>query len=250
MKQRLVFMALILNLQMLYGQDAAALIKEGEQWEVGQNEKNAMEKFKQAIALEPTNVYVLCKISELYSRIGNRETSKSDRDSYYNNAVSYAKKALAIAPSNDEANVSMAIAYGRIALTKSGKDKVSLVKEIKHYADVALVANKQNFKAWHILGKWHYEVSNLNLVEKTAVKLFYGGLPEASFKKSITCYEVAKKLKPGFVLNYLELAKAYYKNNETEKAILQLHTLLALPNTTQDDARIKNEANQFLKKWR
>ena len=136
MKQGLVFMALMLNLQILYGQDAAALIKEGEQWEVGQNEKNAMEKFKQAIALEPTNVYVLCKISELYSRIGNRETTKSDRDSYYNNAVNYAKKALAIAPSNDEANVSMAIAYGRIALTKSGKDKVSLVKEIKHYESV------------------------------------------------------------------------------------------------------------------
>ena len=239
MKILFSFIVTIASLHTLYGQDAGILIKEGEQWEVQMNEKSAMEKFKQAIALEPTNVYVLCKISELYSRIGNREASKSTRDSYYTNAVAYAKKA----------NVAMAIAYGRIALTKSGKEKVGLVKEIKHYADVALVANKQNFKAWHILGKWHYEVSSLNMVERTAVRLFYGGLPDASFKKSITCYEVAKKLKAGFILNYLELAKAYYKNNETSKSLEQLRILLALPITTQDDNRIKTEASLLIKKW-
>ena len=68
------------------------------------------------------------------------------------------------------------------------------------------------------------------MVERTAVRLFYGGLPDASFKKSITCYEVAKKLKAGFMLNYLELAKAYYKNNETNN-------------------RIKTEASLLIKKW-
>ncbi|MBK8773259.1 MAG: hypothetical protein IPM10_00255 [Chitinophagaceae bacterium] len=249
MKILFSFIVTIASLHTLNGQDAGIFIKEGEQWEVQMNEKSAIERFKQAIALEPTNVYVLCKISELYSRIGNREASKSTRDSYYTNAVAYAKKALSIAPANDEANVAMAIAYGRIALTKSGKEKVGLVKEIKHYADVALVANKQNFKAWHILGKWHYEVSSLNMVERTAVRIFYGGLPDASFKKSITCYEVAKKLKAGFILNYLELAKAYYKNNETSKSLEQLRILLALPITTQDDNRIKTEASLLIKKW-
>lgn len=249
MKLWFSFIGIFIFLHISYGQNAASLIKEGEQFETQFNEKQALEKFKQAIDVEPANIYALCKISELYSRIGHREINKTTRDSYYNNATVYAKKALAIDPNNDEANVALAIAYGRIALTKSGKDKVGLVKDIKHYADVALVSNKQNFKAWHILGKWHYEVSNLNLVEKAAVKLFYGGLPDASFKKSIICYEVSKKLKPGFILNYLELAKAYYKNNETQKALEQLRILLSLPNTTQDDSRIKNEAGQLIKKW-
>ena len=112
MKFLFSFIVTIASLHHMYGQDAGILIKEGEQREVQLNEKSAMEKFKQAIALEPNNVYVLCKISELYSRIGNREASKNTRDSYYNNAVAYAKKALSIAPANDEANVAMAIAYG------------------------------------------------------------------------------------------------------------------------------------------
>ena len=51
------------------------------------------------------------------------------------------------------------------------------------------------------------------------------------------------------MLNYLELAKAYYKNNETSKSLEQLRILLALPITTQDDNRIKTEASLLIKKW-
>ena len=56
-------------------------------------------------------------------------------------------------------------------------------------------------------------------------------------------------VKAGFILNYLELAKAYYKNNETSKSLEQLRILLALPITTQDDNRIKTEASLLIKKW-
>lgn len=57
----------------------------------------------------------------------------------------------------------------------------------------------------------------------------------------------SQKLKAGFILNYLELAKAYYKNNETSKSLEQLRILLALPITTQDDNRIKTEASLLIK---
>ncbi len=230
-------------------QDAASFIKEGERLEAVPNEKGAFEKFKLALVHDPENVYVLTKCSELCSRIGNRETNPDNRDAYYAAALSYSKKALALAPQNDEANVSMAIALGRIALLKAGKEKITAVKDIKHYADFAIKYNRQNFKAWHILGKWNYEVSNLNTIERAATKVFYGGLPNSSFKKAIEAYEMAKKLKPDFILNYLELAKAYQKNNQKNVAIAQLKTLLLLPNKTEDDPRIKTEARSLLAKW-
>jgi len=232
-----------------FAQDAATFIKEAEHLEALPNEKGAFEKFKLALVHDPGNVYVLTKCSELCSRIGNRETNTDNRDAYYAAAISYSKKALALAPQNDEANVSMAIALGRIALLKSGKEKITAVKDIKHYADFAIKYNRQNFKAWHVLGKWNYEVSNLNAIERAAIKVFYGGLPDASFKKAIEAYDMAKKIKPDFVLNYLELAKAYHKNNQKDMAIANLKALLLLPNKTEDDARIKTEARNLLAKW-
>jgi len=228
-------------------QDFTALVKEGDRLEAIPNEKAAYLQFREALKLQPQNVYVLTKCSELCSRIGNREKVTANRDAYYAAAQTYARTALQHHPNNDEANVAMAIAIGRVALLKSGKEKISAVKDIKRYADLALKANNRNFKAWHIIGKWNYEVSNLNMMERAATKVFYGGLPNASLKESIRAYEFAKGLNPGFVLNYLELAKAYHRNDEDSKAIALLKLIPTLPSKTEDDPRIKTEAATLLK---
>ncbi|MEP6712730.1 MAG: hypothetical protein ABJA37_09955 [Ferruginibacter sp.] len=230
-------------------QDINSYINEGNRLEALPDEKAAFQKFKIALKLQPGNLYALNKCSELCSRIGNREKDIKSRDNYYAAAVIYARTALKISPTNDEANVVMAIAVGRTVLIKSGKEKISAVKDIKHYADIALKTNAQNFKAWHILGKWNYEVSNLNMMERAAAKIFFGGLPDASLKNAISSYEKAKSLNPGFLLNYLELAKAYKRNDDTGKAIAQLRILLPLPMQTEDDPRIKTEAQKLIKSW-
>ena len=232
-----------------FAQDANSFINEGNRLEVLPNEKAAFQKFKEALKLQPANLYALCKCSELCSRIGNRESDTKSRDNYYAAAVIYAKTALKVSPSNDEANTAMAIAVGRTILIKTGKEKIAAVKDIRHYADIALKTNAQNFKAWHILGKWNYEVSNLNIVERAAAKVFFGGLPDASLKNAIASYEKAKAIKPGFLLNYIELARAYNRNGETEKAMAQLNKLMQLPYQTEDDPRIKTEAQKLIRKW-
>ena len=60
-------------------------------------------------------------------------------------------------------------------------------------------------------------------------------------------YEKAKGIDPSFLLNYLELARAYKRNNEKQKAIQMLQTLTSLQNKTEDDVNIKAEAVNFLK---
>ncbi|MDB5201074.1 MAG: hypothetical protein JWQ27_483 [Ferruginibacter sp.] len=234
---------------MATAQDFTVLVKEADRLEAIPNEKAAFNKFKEALKLQPSNLYTLVKCSELCSRIGNREKEKKTRDAYYSAAVFYAKTALSLHPLDDEANVVMAIAVGRTVLEKSGKEKISAVKDIKHYADVALKTNALNFKAWHVIGKWNYEVSNLNMMEKAATKVFYGGLPDASLKNAIIAYEKAKSLNPTFMLNYLELAKAYKRNGDKQKALTQLRTSLNLHFQTEDDPRIRAEAISLIKEW-
>jgi len=230
-------------------QDIASLIREADRLESIPDEKAAFSKFKLILKLEPENLYALSKCSELCSRIGNRQPDPRSRDSYYEAAIIYARNALKLYPNSDEAHVVMGIAIGRTSLVKNGKEKIAAVKEIKQYAETALKINPNNFKAWHIIGKWNYEVSNLNLMERAATKVFYGGLPNASIKNSISAYEKARILKPTFLLNYLELAKVYKKNNEKQKGIAMLKVLLSLPSYTEDDPRIKKETATLLKNW-
>ena len=240
---------LVFSFNQISAQDYNAVIKEADRLEALPNEKAALEKFKEALKLQPTSVYALAKCSELCCRVGGRESSTKVRDDYYSTAQTYAKTALQLYPNSDEANVAMAFSIAKTLLLKSGREKITAVKELKSYGDKAVDQNPRNFKAWHVLGKWNYEVSNLNAFERTAVKIIYGGLPSASLKNSIMYYEKAKSLAPNFTLNYLELAKAYHKNDDDTKALSLLNYLLTIKNQTEDDPRIKAEAQKLIKQW-
>jgi tetratricopeptide (TPR) repeat protein len=231
-------------------QDITLLIKEADRLESLPNEKSAFEKHKEVLKLQPAHIYSLNKCSELCSRIGKRQTNAKQRDDYYLAAKTYAGIALKLAPTNSEANCVMAIALGRISLTKGGKEKINNAKEIKKHVDVALKSDPNNYKAWHVLGRWHYEISNLNMFERAAVKLLFGGLPQASMKESIKAFEKAHSLAgSGFLLNFYEMARAYKKDGQGSKAITAINTMLLLPNHTEDDPAIKNDGRKLLKEW-
>ena len=196
------------------------------------------------------NIYALNKCSELCSRIGQREIKNTKlRDDYYLAAKIYAETALKIDPKNSESNCVMAIALGRSSMSKSGKEKILNAREVKKHVDAAIANDPQNFKAWHVLGRWQYEISNLNALERSLVKVLYGGLPPATIKQSIVAFEKARALRPEFILNYFEMAKAYKDNHNKNKAITYLQLMFTLPYQTEDDPVIKQKGRALLKDW-
>lgn len=245
--KRLVFLFLA-TLSFLYpsAQDVSALVKEADRLEAIPDEIAAYEKFREVLKIKPTNIHALSKSSELCSRIGKRQKDNALRDNYYAAAKIYAETALKIDPNSAEASCSMAIALGRSTMSKSGKEKIQNAKDIRKYIDISLKANPNYFLAWHVLGRWHYEISGLNFFERSIVKLFFGGLPSASYKESVAAFERSESLTPGFILNNYELAKAYNRNGENQKAISTLKHLLTLPNHTEDDSAIKEDSKKML----
>jgi tetratricopeptide (TPR) repeat protein len=231
-------------------QDINAIIKEADRLELQPAEMASLLKFKEALKIKPTHLHALSKCSELCSRIGQRQTIDKNRDDYYKAAKIYAQTALSIDSAHSEANTSMAIVLGRTTLTKSGKEKLSSAKDIKKHIDIALTTNPSNFLAWHVLGRWHYEISNLNMVEKAAAKIFYGGVPPSSLKLGIAAFEKVKILNPGFALNYLELAKCYHRNKQNAKAVSLINEMLLLPIHTEDDPSVKEFGKKFLAQWK
>ena len=230
-------------------QDVAALIKEADRIELTPNETGAFSKFKEILLIQPTNIYVLSKCSELCSRIGTRQTNAKNKQAYFDAALMYATKAIKIAPLDDRANVSMAMILGKSSMGKSGKEKIKNAKEIKRLLDVALNTNPGNYLAWHILGRWNYEISNISSIERAAAKVFVGTVPEGSIKNAIMYLEKSRTLKPHFILNNYELARAYHKNDEDKKAIAILKSVQSFPIYTEDDEKIKVDCARLAKEW-
>jgi len=236
---------LILPLKNL-AQDVNTLLREAQQQESELREEEAFQKYAQAVRIQPSNLAALCKCSELCSRIGNRQNDKAVKTDYFHAARTYATAALRVNPNSTEANFVMAMALGRMALISSGRDKVEAVNDIRQYAEKSIHLDPDNFKPYHIMGKWNYEVSNLSVAERTLAKWFFGGVPHASLQDAISNYEKSRTLNPSFVLNYLELARAYHRAGQNKQAQQLLQAMMQLPNSTFDDPRIKEEGRRMM----
>jgi tetratricopeptide (TPR) repeat protein len=249
MKLLLILLCVIFFSIDSFTQDINILIKSADKQEAIPDEAAAFLAFKQILKLQPTNMYALNKCSELCSRIGERQKDKRVRNDYYEAANTYAGIALKLDSNNAQANCVMAIALGKSSLSKSGKEKIISAKEIKKFVDRSIKNDPQNFIAWHVLGKWNYELGSLNIVERSAAKLFYGNIPDGSIQGAIIAFEKSKSIYDGFILNYLEMAKAYQKNGESHKAIECIKKMLLMPNRTEDDPTIKEQGKKLLKDW-
>jgi len=244
------FICLLLLSGFLHAQDEKSLIKEAQDFETSMNDVSAIATYKNALKLNPSNVYLLCKCSELCSRIGGRmKDNKAQQEDFYKAAKTYAHTALQVNPQYSDANFVMALVMGTDAIRKGGKEKIEAVKDIKKYADLSLKYDPLNYKAWFVLGKWYYEINNLNYFERTAVKVFHGALPPATIEDAINCFEKVKSTNESFILNYLSLAKAYKKKDQENIAKQNLMVMFTLPDKTQDDEKIKNDGRDLLKKW-
>lgn len=230
----------------LLPQDITVLMHQAEAFEKSFKDEEALKKYLEVLRHDAQNIDALCKTSELYSIIGKRLSTKEQQREYYKAGEMYARRAIKLNPNHAEANFAMAVTMGRMALISSGKDKVAAVKEIKTYADKCIKIDPANYKGYHVLGKWHYEVSDLNALEKWIVKVTFGALPPSSLEDAIKNYEKSLKLAPGFLLNYLELAKAYKRNGEKDKARALLLQMQKLPAATSDDPKIKSLGRKLL----
>ena len=249
MKLILMIGLLLSSVTYSFGQDVNALVTEADRLEDIPNEYAALNKFIEALKLQPAHIHALSKASELCSRIGSRQTNSTKRDEWFKAALAYATKAVNASPQSDEANVSMAMILGKATLTKSGKEKLKNARLIKKHLDIAIKTNPNNYLAWHILGRWNFELSNVSALERAGARLLYGGVPHGSVKDAIMYFEKARTLMPHFILNYVSMAYAYHKDGQTAKAITLLQTIQPFPINTEDDAAHKAEALKLIKDW-
>jgi tetratricopeptide (TPR) repeat protein len=231
-------------------QDLNTLLKEAQQLEASFKESEALQKYLDVLRYQPNNLPALTKASELYSIVGKHQASKDKQKEYFRNAKTYAQKALQVNSNSSEANVAMALAMGRMAMIASGEDKIRAVRDVKAYSEKSIQLDPNNFKGYHVLAKWHYEVSDLNAVEKWLVKVTYEALPKASLDDAIRYYEKSRQLNPSFLLNYLELARCWHRKNNNKKAIEMLEAMLKLPNKIADDANIKKKGKKLMEEWK
>ncbi len=243
---RLLLLVLLTLPFRAFTQDIPTLLRQAAQLESAFREEEALRAYQEVLRLQPANIFALCHCSDLDCRIGNRQDSRDKKIDYFKTGRAYADAAYRLDSTNSEANIVMAFSIGRMILLQSGREKVAGAGAIKRYAENAITYDPGNYKAWHILGRWHYEISGLNVIERTLARWFYGALPDASLQEAIGDYEKSMALRPDFMLNYLELAKACRRDGQKTRAIQLLRHLETLSDGMYDDRTVRREGRELL----
>lgn len=237
---------LLLPVVMLSGffalaQDPASLIAEGKKLEQQLKDLEAIEKYKKAAFIQPSNQQAILKCAELSCAIGNRQQDPDKKVQYYKEAYQFANAAYKIDSSKAPANYMMAVVYGKLTEVEKKNDAlVNYTRLIKYYADKSVKIDPQFARGWHVLGKWHLEMVSLSGIKKAALKMIYSGTgTEATINEAIANMEKCKSMEPYYCLNFYDLARAYQYNKQYEKAIQVLEQLKKLPTRKQEDAEVK-----------
>ncbi|TAD86036.1 MAG: hypothetical protein EAY75_09720 [Bacteroidetes bacterium] len=247
MKQFGGFLLLLTVVSPLVAQDVATLMEEGRRLEQKFKDDEALAKYKQAQLIDPANLLVQVKLAETYCALGSRQADAAAKATFYTQAKTHADAALRLGADDADANYMAAVVAGKLTEIETKRENlVKQVRLIKDYADKALAARPNMGKAMHVLGKWHYEILALSAVKRAAIKVLYGGLPEANIDTAIAYFEKAKMAEPYYCLLYLDLAKAYNYRKLYEKAINNLQQLSKLPTRRQEDVVVKAEGAALL----
>ena len=207
--------------------------------------QESLEAFLKAHQIEPGNSEVIWRISRAYVDLGDKEESKTNKKTLYLKAEEYARKSIKIDANSSYCHTYLAIAVGQVALLEGGKKKVRYSKEIKDEAMKAIELDQSNDIAYHILGRWHREVANLNRILKAFAKMLYGGLPKASNEEAVKFFQKAIEVRPTSINHHLELAKTYQRMKEWKLALKEVDEVNRLPQTDPSDGEYQKESKRM-----
>ena len=248
MKPATLLLGFLLSFAAAAASTADTCIQDGLAAEQRLDTPRALEAFLTADQLQPDDPFILQKIARQYSDSivdlpGDAVTERKHRAAL---ALGYAERAVALNPGSAENVLSLAVCHGTLALYSDTRTKIRLSRLVKEEAERALVLDPNYDWAHHVLGRWHYEVSNLGVATRFFVRLIYGGLPEASAKTAVAHLERAVALAPQTCPHHLELGFAYWAAGRHADARAAIEHGLALPSIGKHDEAAKARARRVL----
>lgn len=243
MKRALLFLAIP---TMAWSQSVPELIRKTDALDAKNRNAEALTVIQQADQLSPGNAEILYRLAKQKAQLMLDAKSSAERKQLGAEALDAAQRAVAADPKSAEAHLSLSIVYGRLAQDESARRKVELSRLIRDEAETAARLDPREDYAWHVLGRWNYEMANFNTVLKALAQAIYGKFPDASNEKAVEYLEKAVALRPDRVVHQIELGRAYLAIGEKDKARAALEKGLSLPSVAKDDNETKERGRKAL----
>jgi Flp pilus assembly protein TadD len=222
------------------------LLEKGDAHDKRFEAQQALNYYLPAEQADPKNAKVLLRIARQYRHLMADSRSKWDKLRLGGLALSYAQRAVALAPNDSEAYTSVAISYGKLLPLQGARDQAAASQKIKDAVDRALRLNPSNDTALNVLGRWHRILADVSPIKRALAPLVAGKLPTGSNEEAVRSLQKAVSLNPKRPMHHIELGRVYAQMDRKEEARQELQRGIALPNMDKDDAENKQHGREAL----
>jgi tetratricopeptide (TPR) repeat protein len=225
---------------------ADELIDKGDVFYAKLETADALKFYLPAEKLEPNNTRLLVRISREYRHLMSDAATPAEKFRLGGIALDYAKRAADLAPDDPEAQLAVAISYGKLQPFEGIRERLEASRVIKAAADKVIKLDPRNDLGWHVLGRWHMAFAEVAPAMRVLAQLTYGKLPDSTYEDATRCFEKAIELNPNRLMHYIELGRVYAQMGRTDEARRLITQGLTMPNTEKDDPETKLRGQEVL----
>jgi tetratricopeptide (TPR) repeat protein len=231
----------------LFAGPADELIAQGDACYDQLRAADALKCYLPAEKLDPKNVRLLVRISREYRHLMSDAATPDQKLTLGGTALTYAKRAASLEPSDPEAQLAVAISCGKLQPLESSRERIAASQLIKESADKVIRLDPNSDLGWHVLGRWHMALAEVNSFQRALAQLTYGlKLPESTYEEAAHCFEKAIALNPARLMHYIELGRVYARMGRIDDARAFIAKGLAMRDTEKDDPEIKRQGRELL----
>lgn len=227
---------------------ASDWVAQGDAFDRQFKSAEALEAYQKAAAADPGNAEIERKIAKQYVELVIDAPSRKEKLRLAQLGYDRANEAKRLDPADPEVRLTVAVAAARLAhYTSDPRRKLELSRVVLDETNEALRLRPSYALGWHFLGRWHFEMAQLNPLLRMLAEAIYGKMPPSSNDEAVRHLERAAKLAPGNALFHAELGRAYAVAGRTDDARRELEKALGMPRRNRDDAGAQERARQALK---
>jgi tetratricopeptide (TPR) repeat protein len=169
------------------------------------------------IEQEPKHSRALHELSHVYFLIGDKADTKEEKLELYNLGKDHGEQAIKADKGNPEAHFWYMVNMGRIGQTRGVLNSLFMVPDIRDEIETVLKIDPEHTGALDAKAMLYFELP---------------GVLGGSLTKTIECLDQAIALDSNYTLLYVDMAKAYIKDKNFEKARWYLNRALQITDPT------------------
>jgi tetratricopeptide (TPR) repeat protein len=225
----------------------AAILQRADHLDDTDHFLEAITVLKDAEKVDPRNAAILYRISRVESDLVDDLSDDSKKKPYAMDAVAYAKRAMEADPQSSEAHLAAAIAYGVMTDFVDDRTKMEYSKVIKTEAEKAIELDPKNDYAYLVLGRWNFEMTQLNPILKGFAEILYGQMPPASQERALEDFQKAIELAPNRMIHHFCYGDALARLGRKDQAKAEYQKVLRLTATCKEERGYQQKAASGLK---